>query len=59
MSAHRTLLVDGEPACGSRRRPARSRMVLATLLDNSLVHGAGTVVVTTRSAGTSVIVDGQ
>ncbi len=31
--------------------------MLSTLLDNSLVHGAGTVVMTTRSAGSSVVVE--
>jgi signal transduction histidine kinase len=31
--------------------------VLATLLDNSLVHGAGMVSITTRSAGGSVVIE--
>jgi signal transduction histidine kinase len=56
-SANRTLLVDGETGLWVRATAGAVAQVLATLLDNSLVHGAGTVVVTTRSAGTSVIVE--
>ena len=56
-SADRALVVDGEPGLWVEATAGALAQVLATLLDNSLVHGAGRVVVTTRSAGTSVIVE--
>ncbi len=56
-AARRTLVVDGERGLRVQATSGALAQVLATLLDNSLAHGAGTVVVTTRSAGTSVIVE--
>ena len=56
-SAGRTLLVDGEDGLWVEATAGALGQVLSTLLDNSLVHGAGTVVMTTRSAGSSVVVE--
>jgi signal transduction histidine kinase len=56
-AVHRALVVDGERGLRVQATSGALAQVLATLLDNSLVHGAGTVVLTTRSAGASVIVE--
>lgn len=56
-SAGRSLIVDGERGLLVQATSGALAQVLATLLDNSLVHGAGTVCVTTRSAGGSVVVE--
>ncbi len=56
-SAGRSLVVDGERGLQVQATTGALAQVLATLLDNSLVHGAGTVCVTTRSAGGSVVVE--
>lgn len=65
-------VVEWEPAFGARGRSVRiagSRglvalatpnglsQVLATLLENSLIHGGGTVTVSTRSTGISLVVE--
>jgi signal transduction histidine kinase len=56
-SAGRALVVDGERGLQVQATTGALAQVLATLLDNSLVHGAGTVSITTRSAGGSVVVE--
>jgi signal transduction histidine kinase len=56
-SAGRTLLVEGERGLAVQATPGALAQVLATLLDNSLVHGAGDVVVTKRSRQGSVVVE--
>jgi signal transduction histidine kinase len=56
-SAGRSLLVDGERGLWAEATSGGVAQVLATLLDNSLVHGAGQVTLTTRSAGTSVVIE--
>lgn len=65
-------VVEWEPAFAAARRSVRAvgtrglvalathnglSQVLATLLENSLVHGAGTVTVSTRSTGISLVVE--
>jgi signal transduction histidine kinase len=65
-------VVEWEPAFGAAGRRIRATgtrglvalatpnglsQVLATLLENSLVHGAGTVAVSTRSTGISLVVE--
>jgi signal transduction histidine kinase len=56
-SAGRSLVVDGERGLQVQATAGALAQVLATLLDNSLVHGAGMVSVTTRSAAGSVVVE--
>ena len=65
-------IVEWEPAFTAKRRSVRAvgtrglvalatpnglSQVLATLLENSLVHGGGTVTVSTRSTGISLVVE--
>lgn len=65
-------VVEWEPAFGARQRVVKATgtrglvalatpnglsQVLATLLENSLIHGAGTVTVSTRSTGISLVVE--
>ncbi len=65
-------VVEWEPAFGARHRVVKATgtrglvalatpnglsQVLATLLENSLIHGAGTVTVSTRSTGISLVVE--
>jgi signal transduction histidine kinase len=65
-------VVEWEPAFGAARRrivatgtrglvalatPNGLSQVLATLLENSLVHGAGTATVSTRSTGISLVIE--
>jgi signal transduction histidine kinase len=56
-SAGRSLVVSGERGLEVQATSGALAQVLATLLDNSLVHGAGTVRITTRSAGGSVVIE--
>jgi signal transduction histidine kinase len=56
-SARRSLVVDGERGLQVQATAGALAQVLATLLDNSLVHGAGAVCVTTRSAAGSVVIE--
>jgi signal transduction histidine kinase len=56
-AADRHLVVDGERGLKVQATAGALAQVLATLLDNSLVHGAGTVGLTTRSAGGSVVIE--
>ncbi|MCI0690252.1 MAG: HAMP domain-containing histidine kinase [Sporichthyaceae bacterium] len=50
-SQGRAVLVEGERGLVGLASPGGIGQVLATLLENALVHGAGTVVVTTTKAG--------
>ena len=56
-SAGRRLVLEGERDLQVLATAGALAQVLATLLDNSLVHGAGTVGLTTRSAGGSVVIE--
>jgi len=53
----RTMVVRGERRLRALATPGGIAQVLATLLENSLVHGAGTVTVTVRSAATWVVLE--
>lgn len=53
----RSLRVTGSLGVAAMATPAGLSQVLATLLENSLVHGAGTVSVSTRATGASVVVE--
>ncbi|HKE51219.1 MAG TPA: HAMP domain-containing sensor histidine kinase [Actinomycetes bacterium] len=55
-SQGRAILVEGERGLTGLASPAGIGQVLATLLENSLVHGAGTVVVTTTRNGSWVAI---
>lgn len=52
----RAILVEGERGLVGLASPAGIGQVLATLLENSLVHGAGTVIVTTNRNGSWVAI---
>jgi signal transduction histidine kinase len=56
-SVGRRLVLEGERGLHVLATAGALAQVLATLLDNSLVHGAGTVCLTTRSAGGSVVIE--
>jgi signal transduction histidine kinase len=56
-SSGRALVVEGERGLQVQATAGALAQVLATLLDNSLVHGEGTVCITTRSAGGSVVIE--
>jgi signal transduction histidine kinase len=53
----RALVLEGERGLQVLATAGALAQVLATLLDNSLVHGAGTVCIATRSAGGSVVIE--
>ncbi|MFZ5850757.1 MAG: ATP-binding protein [Actinomycetota bacterium] len=53
----RRLEVDGTPGLRALASPGGLAQVLATLLENSLVHGAGTVRLHTRRTGGSVVIE--
>lgn len=55
--ARRSVRVRGERGLFVRSTPVALSQVLSTLLENSLVHGRGTVDVRARRAGPSVIVE--
>jgi signal transduction histidine kinase len=53
----RTVVVAGERRLRALATPGGIAQVLATLLENSLVHGAGTVTVTVRRTATWVVLE--
>ncbi|MBA3619436.1 MAG: HAMP domain-containing histidine kinase [Acidothermales bacterium] len=55
--AGRRLHVEGSRGLCALSSPGSLGQVLATLLENSLVHGAGTVTVKTRDAGRTAVVE--
>ncbi|MCD0481805.1 two-component sensor histidine kinase [Streptacidiphilus sp. ASG 303] len=55
--AGRRLEVEGLHGLEAVGTPGAVAQVLATLIENSLMHGGGTVVVSTRVTGTSVVVE--
>ncbi|HEX2704194.1 MAG TPA: HAMP domain-containing sensor histidine kinase [Candidatus Lustribacter sp.] len=56
-NARRSIRVDGERGLVVRAMPGALSQVLSTLLENSLVHGLGTVDVRARRSGPSVVVE--
>jgi signal transduction histidine kinase len=56
-SARRPIRVDGARRLLAAATPGSFAQVLATLLENSLMHGAGPVTIRTRTAGGSVVVE--
>ncbi len=56
-SARRPIRVDGARALLAAATPGSFAQVLATLLENSLMHGAGPVTIRTRTAGGSVVIE--
>ena len=53
----RRMVVSGAEGVTVRATPGALGQTVATLLENSLVHGAGTVRVTVRRTGSSVVVE--
>lgn len=56
-AAGRSVKATGSRGLVALATPNGLSQVLATLLENSLVHGAGTVTVSTRSTGISLVVE--
>ena len=56
-SARRVIYVDGSRGLLAAATPGSFAQVLATLLENSLMHGAGPVTIRTRTAGGSVVTE--
>ena len=56
-SARRPIRVDGGRGLLAAATPGSFAQVLATLLENSLMHGAGPVTIRTRTAGGSVVIE--
>ena len=56
-SARRPIRVDGGRGLFAAATPGSFAQVLATLLENSLMHGAGPVTIRTRTAGGSVVIE--
>jgi signal transduction histidine kinase len=56
-SARRLIRVDGGRGLLAAATPGSFAQVLATLLENSLMHGAGPVTIRTRTAGGSVVIE--
>ncbi len=54
---HRRLAVAGEKGLFAYATPGGAAQVIATLLDNALVHGAGTVTIRTSRTRRSVVVE--
>ncbi len=55
--ARRSVRVDGERGLVVKATPVALAQMLSTLLENSLVHGRGTVQITARRSGPSVVVE--
>ncbi|UGQ09504.1 ATP-binding protein [Yinghuangia sp. ASG 101] len=55
--ANRAIRVTGETGLEAVATPGALAQVLATLLENALMHGDGTVTIRTRRTGTSVVVE--
>lgn len=55
--AKRDLRVTGETGLSALVNPGGLAQIIATLLDNSLVHGAGTVTINTKATPTSIVVE--
>jgi signal transduction histidine kinase len=56
-SARRPIRVDGVRGLAAVATPGAFAQVLATLMENSLMHGAGPVTIKTRTTGGSVVVE--
>ncbi|XVX19342.1 sensor histidine kinase [Actinomycetota bacterium] len=56
-SARRSIRVEGQRGLGVRAAPMPLQQIFSTLLENSLKHGRGTVLVRVRRAGPSVVVE--
>ncbi|HXR73428.1 HAMP domain-containing sensor histidine kinase [Actinocrinis sp.] len=56
-SARRPIRVDGVRGLAAVATPGAFAQVLATLMENSLMHGAGPVTIRTRTTGGSVVVE--
>jgi signal transduction histidine kinase len=55
--ARRSIHVSGERGLGVRATPVALAQILTTLLENSLSHGRGTVEISARRAGPSVVIE--
>jgi signal transduction histidine kinase len=55
--AHRRLAIAGEKGLLAFATPGGASQVIATLLDNALVHGAGTVTIRTSRTRRSVVIE--
>lgn len=53
----RTIRVEGARGLTAVATPGALSQVLATLVENTLMHGAGAVTIRTRTTGTSVVVE--
>ena len=56
-AARRSIHVRGERGLGVRATPVALAQILTTLLENSLTHGRGTVEISARRAGPSVVIE--
>jgi signal transduction histidine kinase len=56
-SARRPIRVDGMRGLSAVVTPGAFAQILATLLENSLMHGAGPVLIRTRTTGGNVVVE--
>ncbi|GAA1224447.1 two-component system sensor histidine kinase DraK [Kitasatospora nipponensis] len=57
--SQRRLLIEGLTGVTALGTPGTVSQVLATLIENSLMHGAGTVTVRVRTSGSSAVVEVQ
>jgi signal transduction histidine kinase len=53
----RAVVVSGRPGLVVSATPGRLAQSLAVLLENALIHGAGTVTITTRAAARKIIIE--